>query len=225
MNKLKTLFSILLLLCSIGCTQEYAFEYIEGYHLAAGDEIDILMVIDNSCSMQTGAANYATFAVSQSIRELQDAEIDWDLSIISSDPTDTTWYPVKQGPDSSWDLLFALTNMQSEALPGEQGFDAALTKIDLHSNWFDSGHTLIFFVSDEKEQSDYSPEEFLNLWPTPLVVVSITGPAEDVIEPAPSRTWTCSGDTAPKYNEASDFHVDICSEQPWSIHDFLVITN
>ena len=225
MNKLKILFSIFLLLCSISCTQDYTLRYIEGFHLAPGDEIDILMVIDNSCSMQGGAANYATFAVSESIRELQDAEIDWDLSIVSSDPTDTTWYPVQQGPDSSWDLLFALTDMQNQALPAEQGFDAALVKNDLHSNWFDSGHTLIFFVSDEKEQSNYSPEEFLNLWPTPLVVVSITGPAEDIIESSSTSLWACSGETAPKYNAVSDFHVDICSEQPWSIHDFLAITN
>jgi len=199
---------------------------IEGFHLVPGDEIDIMMVIDNSCSMQGGPANYASLSVAESIRELQRAKIHWDLSIISSDPTDETWYPVEQGPDSSWDLLFAMTNMQSEARSGEAGFDAALVKQDANSSWFDSGHTLIFFISDEREQSNYSAEEFRTFWPTPLIVASITGPATAgtaITEPA--NPWGCAGDAAPKYNEASDFHVDICSEEPWSIHDFLTITN
>jgi hypothetical protein len=223
MKTLQLFCVVLLLLFGAGCTSEYAMQHIEGYHLTPGDEVDILMVIDNSCSMQGGASTYAAFAVSESIQELQDAKVNWDLSIVSTDPTDDTWFPVKQGPDSSWDMVFALGNMQQDAGPAEMGFDAALTKNDLHFEWFDSGHTLIFFVSDEREQSTYTSDEFLTYWTTPLVVVSITGPAEESIEA--TSLWSCSGETAPKYNAASDYHIDICSEEPWSIHDFLTITN
>jgi hypothetical protein len=215
---------ILFLFLMMGCTQEYTVHSIDGFLLRPGDEIEILLTLDTSCSMKGGASTYAAFGIAEAIEDLSTEKIKWDLALTTTDEHDDSFFEIKEGPDADWELISAISKIQESGWSGEAGFGAAMHQYKENTKWFNSGKTLIIFISDEPEQSEYSAQEFLDAWPTDLTTVSITGPAvEDDGEPF--RTWGCSGEAAPKYNEASDFHVDICSDTRWSIHDFLTISS
>lgn len=175
------------------------------------EKLDVLFVLDNSGSMwlDWGLVNYG---LTQIPEELNDLDIDWKLAITSMDPADDAWIEVGKSNNPGWDVTISIESFREIAGANEFGFDGALRGKNQHPDFFRQDVvTLIIFVSDEHEQSEMEYDEFHNLWFDPHIVASIVGP-EEILEGERS----CA-EESPKYHDASEVVIDICTVEPWSI--------
>jgi hypothetical protein len=177
-------------------------------------QLDVLLVLDNSCSMIEDW-DFINYGLTQVPIELNYYEFNWKMGLISMDPSDAIFVEVPNltsPSDAGWQMVGILDNFRRVAGQEEQAFSSALAARTRYSSWFRQGvYTLIVFISDEKEQSGITASNFRQLWGYPHIVTSIVGPddASMVIMPC--------AEEARAFHEASDFVIDICTNQPWSI--------
>jgi hypothetical protein len=177
-------------------------------------EIDILLVLDNSCSMMEDW-DYITYGLTQIPIELNNNGFDWKMGIISMDPTDAIFVEVDSAIDPNdvgWEMISIIDGFRLIAGGGEQAFLSAINARSRFSPWFRPGvKTLIVFISDEKEQSNISPQDFNHLWGYPHVVASIVGP-----EYADPYYPSCAEEAKP-FHDVSLIVIDICVTERWSV--------
>ena len=196
------------------------FEQVEEF-----DKIDIIWVLDRSCSMTR-----INETLLDSIETMMDAlpeDVNWRLKMITAGTAWTTLQP-DTFPLTRGDILSDAEQMLA-ALPGDQGeegFDALKNYITLNDyarTWLrPSAAMLVVFVSDEEEQSDNSAtvEDFTrwyeNYRRTVFLASIVHLPEyESVCDPPPA-----SHNVGDRYIEATEYFegqiVDICLDD-WSL--------
>jgi len=125
------------------------------------EKIDILWVIDRSCSMAVHDARL-TNGVDVMMGALP-SDVNWRLKMITAgSKTQSTLFPLTRG-DTAADALNMLNDLPND--PGEAGFDAVydyVTSDPYGMTWLRSDAALLtVFVSDEEEQSSFTPPVFL----------------------------------------------------------------
>jgi hypothetical protein len=196
------------------------FEQVEEF-----DKIDIIWVLDRSCSMTR-----INETLLDSIETMMDAlpeDVNWRLKMITAGTAWTTLQP-DTFPLTRGDILSDAEQMLA-ALPGDQGeegFDALKNYITLNDyarTWLrPSAAMLVVFVSDEEEQSDNSAtvEDFTrwyeNYRRTVFLASIVHLPQyESACDPPPA-----SHNVGDRYIEATEYFegqvVDICLDD-WSL--------
>lgn len=210
----------LLMLFVFGCRSENELVKLEDpvdIMTEENPKTDVLLVLDNSCSMQEDWA-YITYGLTQIPVELNHHNFDWKLGIISMDSSDGFMLELDPSvPDPGWEMIGLLDYFKSQAGELEEGFLSALTIKTINSNWFRPGVvTTILFITDEKEQSNISATDFHSRWLDPHIVASMVGP-DQVVE----GLYPCA-EVAIEYHLVSDFTFDICASQRWSLVEKLI---
>ena len=186
----------------------------EGNSSTERPKLDVLLVLDNSCSMIEDW-DYITYGLTQTPIELDHYGFDWKMAMISMDPSDAIFVEVghtTNPSDAGWQMIGLLSDFRLVAGEDEKAFSSAITARTRYASWFrELATTLIVFISDEKEQSGIDPADFHSLWNYPHFVASIVGP-----ESIPEGTTSCA-EEAKDFHDASDIIVDICTNQPWSV--------
>ena len=189
------------------------------------DKIDIIWVLDRSCSMTK-----INETLLDSIETMMDAlpeDVNWRLKMITAGTAWTTLQP-DTFPLTRGDILSDAEQMLA-ALPGDQGeegFDALkdyITLNDYARTWLrPTAAMLVVFVSDEEEQSDNSAtvEDFTRWYENyrrTVFLASIVhlSEYESVCDPPPA-----SHNVGDRYIEATEYFegqvVDICLDD-WSL--------
>lgn len=214
-----------LLLALVGCTGDYALREEVGHAVIPNSRpeaptfhedrirqvgvpaIDVLWVVDNSCSMweeqKAVAANYPSL-----VEHFVRSELDYHVGVVSTDMRDPGHrgrlrqvrghrFITPETPDAHG--VFA--DMVMVGVQGhwdEQGLEAAYTAIDVEAQRYNVGflrpdavlHVIV--ISDENDYSAWSPAEFAawlhtSKWTSGIVSFSsIVGPREDcptMVEP------------------------------------------
>ena len=177
-------------------------------------QLDVLLVLDNSCSMIEDW-DYITYGLTQTPIELDYYGFDWKMGMISMDPSDAIFVEVPHTinpSDAGWQMIGLISDFRLIAGGDEKAFSSALAAKTRYASWFrELATTLIIFISDEKEQSGIDPTYFHYLWSDPHVVASIVGP-----EIRPEGATSCA-EEAKDFHDVSSIIVDICTNQPWSV--------
>lgn len=219
----KVSFIMLFSMILMGCISENEISPVtDNNHNVTEDiedtpEIDLLLVMDNSCSMITDW-DYLTYGLTQIPVELNQNNFDWQLALVSMDASDSTFLELDQNAsDPGWEMISIVSSFREQAGQAEDGFKAALITKSLYGAWFRPNViTLIFFISDEKEQSDITPTDFHRLWGSSHIVASMVGPREAVEGELP-----CA-EASPKWHDVSQIVIDICTTERWSLIDFIL---
>lgn len=205
--------NLILLAGLIGCNSDHGLsEIAETYGLQAGDSVDILMVVDTSCSMSDDYQS-VYYGLAQTAIDIRDLDADWTLGVMSASPGDNFVIEVDPtDPDPGWAVMEAMDEVNDLGGETEEGFAAAL-----ENTWFvrNNVDTLIFFVSDEKEQSNLPAHYFRDQWPNHMYAVSIVGPATEQSLSYDEEGY-CSAEVSPKYHNVADHYISICTEERWS---------
>lgn len=214
-----------LMLLPAGCISEHTLIPIvkDESFLAAGTAVDVMAVIDTSCSMADDwiliSHNMSEFG-----EDLERQKIDWSIALTTMDIEETVWANeeipfilLSDETNLEWEILIALQEVSKASfLGGEMGFAAAIERQSTHVDWFRPGTPLIIlFIGDEQEQSDIDSLDFRAAWQQKLYVVSVVGPESKATED-PERF--CSAEPAPLYWDASDIAINICNVQPWELY-------
>jgi hypothetical protein len=191
---------------------ETIVEYDTSSPVQEKPKLDVLLVLDNSCSMITDW-DYITYGITKIPEELNDNNFDWKIAIVSMDTSDAIFMELDPASiDPGWDMLTLISDFKLVAGQAEEGFSAAITAKTRYSSWFRSGVlSLIIFISDEKEQSDISPQDFHSLWSDQHIIASIVGPYSVL----PGESY-CA-EPAEKYHLVSQIVIDICTRDRWSV--------
>ena len=197
--------------------------WIESFRqVGAYEKIDILWVIDGSCSMMKHKTSVLT-GIEAMMNSLP-LDVNWRLKMITTGdgravPQPQT-FPLTRG-DTIADALAMYNDLPIDGM--EKGFDAVRNYVTLDTyaqTWLRSDAAmLVVFVSDEEEQSKMSAVDF-QAWYQSLrsnVFLSFIGnvkPDESVCEYAPPTNYVGF-----KYMDAVNYFlgtiVDIC-ETDWS---------
>tara|TARA_R110002124_G_scaffold89937_1_gene229710 strand:+ start:782 stop:1792 length:1011 start_codon:yes stop_codon:yes gene_type:complete len=187
MQVFKCVFVVLALLFTIACTdtdyglvigtveKETIIEYVDVEpdieiwidsftQVGAFDEMDILWVIDGSCSMISHHSQLV-LGVEAMMNNLP-TDVNWRLKMITAGghtyPAQSTLFPLTRGDDID-DALYMLTDLPYDG--GESGFAAVQNYINSDAyaqTWMrPSAALLTVFVSDEPEQSGIDPADFI----------------------------------------------------------------
>lgn len=194
------------------------FEQIEEF-----DKIDIIWVLDRSCSMSK--VNETLLDSVETMMNALPTDVNWRLKMITAGDrsflmqADT--FPLTRG-DTLRDAEQMLTALPNDS--GEEGFDALVNYVVLNDygrTWLrPNAAMLVVFVSDEEEQSSTSVESFISWYgsyrSTSFLASVIHLPREEsVCNPGPS-----SHEIGDRYIEATEYFggqiVDICTED-WSL--------
>jgi hypothetical protein len=132
---------------------------------ASIDEIDILWVIDGSCSMYSHQANLLA-GIELMISSLP-ADVNWRLKMITAGDgkaiQQSTVFPLTRGDDAT-DALIMYSMLPPDGM--EHGFSALKNYVLLDSyakTWLRPNAALLtVFVSDEREQSIITSAEFIS---------------------------------------------------------------
>ena len=207
------LLHILPLILTMACGSDFSLTP-KGPHvptLEDAEAIDLLLVLDTSCSMAQDWP-VLTYGLAAGLDELATTH-DVRARITSACASDETWYPAVDG----WDLVTAIPKMRLEGCENEEGLQAALDKRDL-PEWSEGGRAtawtpealdVVIFVSDEKDQGNVTPDEFLDEW-QPFWITAIVGPDDT---PGPG----CTYDRGDGYLEVADKVISVCVDEPWTI--------
>jgi hypothetical protein len=189
---------------------------------AAYDEIDILWVIDGSCSMRQHSTSLLT-GIEVMMNSLP-TDVNWRLKMITTGdgravPQPQT-FPLTRG-DTIQDALDMYNALPIDGM--EKGFDAVKNYVTLDSyaqTWLRADAAmLVVFVSDEEEQSTMSAVDFQAWYQAlrPNVFLSFIGnvyPEDSVCAFSPAPIYV-----GVKYMDAVNYFtgtiVDIC-ESDWS---------
>lgn len=202
----------------MGCQSEY--EYYEVIpKVSPGEDLDILLVIDTSCSMMDDWS-YIQYGLTRTIDDLYYLDINWKLSIITADPNDYRLFELPKSSDIGWEMLSIVKELKAERFELEMGYSAAINMMQLHKNFLrNNTSSLVIFLSDEEEQSSISTEEFKLQWPSKLIPIIITGPNENNYY---QSQYGCYAETSTKFHELTNIWIDICTKEPWSITDKII---
>ncbi len=138
--------------------------WVESFtQVGAFDEMDILWVIDGSCSMNSHHAQLL-LGVEAMMNNLP-TDVNWRLKMITAGantyPTQSTLFPLTRGDDID-DAIDMLNDLPYDG--GEAGFGAVENYIQTDSyaqTWMrDDAALLTIFVSDEPEQSGIDVSDF-----------------------------------------------------------------
>lgn len=193
--------------------------WIESFtQVGAFDEMDILWVIDQSCSMNSHYSQLLS-GVEAMMNNLP-GDVNWRLKMITagdhSHLVQSTMFPLTRGDDID-DALDMLNNLPYDG--GEAGFGAVQNYIqnDAYAKtWMrDDAALLSVFVSDEEEQSGIDVSDFVWWYESQrdnVFLASIVNlPATESICPYKPG----AGLTGQKYIDATDYFggtvVDICN--------------
>jgi len=190
--------------------------------VGAFDEIDILWVIDKSCSMIAHNASLLD-GVGAMMNNLP-TDVNWRLKMItaggSSHIVQPTTFPLTRG-DSAADALDMLNALPADGY--EKGFDAAKNYISTDAyaqTWMrPDASMLIVFVSDEEEQSTMTVSDFTTWYENrrqSVYMASIVNVnAADSVCASPPYV----NNIGLRYMEATDYFsgnvIDIC-EDDWA---------
>ena len=179
------------------------------------DGVDILIVIDTSCSMSDNETQLLA-GVEAFMDNLPEA--DWRLNMISTSPDKVL--AEQQFPLVTGDDIIDAQEMYDNMSRGtrEEGFNAAQDYIlsnPYAQTWMRwDAALLIVFVSDEEEQSDMSVDDFtdwLNGYRSSVFMSSIIN-----LDPKKSLCNVASYNTGYRYEEATLMYsgvvMDICSK-------------
>ena len=179
------------------------------------DGVDILIVIDTSCSMSDNETQLLA-GVEAFMDNLPEA--DWRLNMISTSPDKVL--TEQQFPLVTGDDIIDAQEMYDNMSRGtrEEGFNAAQDYIlsnPYAQTWMRwDAALLIVFVSDEEEQSDMSVDDFtdwLNGYRSSVFMSSIIN-----LDPKKSLCNVASYNTGYRYEEATLMYsgvvMDICSK-------------
>jgi hypothetical protein len=196
--------------------------WIESFtQVASYEKIDILWVIDGSCSMQQHKTRLLS-GIEHMMNNLP-TDINWRLKMITAGEykwiTQPTTFPLTRG-DTITDAMNMYNDLPNDG--GEAGFAATKNYIldDAYaSTWLRSDAAmLVVFVSDEEEQSDITVSEF-TLWYEnyrKTAYISFIGNVDPSVTLCPVVS---SADVGKKYIDAANYFsgtvVDIC-EADWS---------
>lgn len=206
---------ILFLLLLTGCQSEHTFHNIIQPVIAAGDEVDILMIADKSCSMAENEGIVA-YEAAIAVRDLDQVKADWRIGVTdATEQSSNGVIIIDDYRDPGRAVLNALGELNGWS-GGEEGFAAALNRKETAPDFFRPGAvSVLIFISDEPEQSDLTPEDLRTEWHRDLGIVSIAGGTVPL--PELVAVEGCHADPAPKYEEAADVFIDICSWGPWNM--------
>lgn len=207
-----------LLLTLAGCSDsEFGLAAIRGgeLDLKTTTEIDLLIVLDTSCSMAMDWP-IITYGLAASVDALA---LDMEVTgrVTTACPDDTVLYPANSG----WELVTAIPRVRREGCSEEAGLEASLVKRDLDfysdgrraAAWTDAPDVIVF-VSDEADQSAITSDDFLDNWqPYPDWITAVVGPDEDGGPSGPA----CSYDLGTGYLDVADKVVSVCTTQPWTL--------
>ena len=190
--------------------------------VGAFDEIDILWVIDKSCSMNVH--NDSLIDGVQAMMSVLPTDVNWRLKMItaggSSYIVQPTTFPLTRG-DTATDALDMLNALPADGY--EKGFDAAKNYVSTDTyaqTWLrPDASMLIVFVSDEEEQSTMTVNEFTTWYENrrqSVYVASIVNVnASDSVCASPPYV----SNIGIRYMEATDYFsgnvIDIC-EDDWA---------
>lgn len=205
---------LLVLLLLVGCTESalHRLPEITPEEIANDpDGVDILVVLDTSCSMREDWP-IITYGLGRSMDDLA-ASTDVFGRATSACANDTTLYPFEDG----WGLVETIPLVKTYGCGDEEGLEAALVKKGLGvyetgepaDAWADSRPDVIVFVSDEPDQSDITYLDFEDAWPVDWVT-AVVGPDED----PPDH---CDYERGDGYIPLADKVVSICTSSPWSV--------
>jgi len=194
-----------------------SFVQVEAY-----EAIDIVWVIDGSCSMMQHQTRLLA-GIEHMMNNLP-ADVNWRLKMITAGDgtriTQPTTFPLTRGDDID-DALYMYNQLPNDGQ--EKGFDAIknyVTTDTYAQSWLrPDAALLVVFVSDEREQSTMTTTDFTTWysWARPSVYLSFIGnlPPEDSICPYTTNFSTIGR----KYIDAVTFYggsiIDIC-ETDWS---------
>ena len=184
----------------------------------AYEAIDILWVIDRSCSMDDNDAEVIS-GVETMMNNLS-PDVNWRLQMITTGfYTQPNTFPLTQGSTSK-DALYMLSNLPSDH--GEQGFQAVYNYIEFDSyaqTWLrPQAALLVVFVSDEEEQSKMTTLEFTEWYDRQRTSVYLSS----IVNVDPLLTecqYLNQQNVGYKYMDAASYFngniIDICSTD-WS---------
>ena len=190
--------------------------------VGAFDEIDILWVIDKSCSMV--AHNGSLLDGVEAMMNNLPIDVNWRLKMITAGDstyhTQPTTFPLTRGDDVA-DALDMLNALPNDGL--EKGFAAVKDYVtnDVYAQtWLrPSASILVIFVSDEEEQSTMTVNDFTDWYErirqgTYIASIVHVDPADTVCATAVGSSMVGS-----KYIDATDYFfgnvIDIC-EDDWA---------
>lgn len=185
--------------------------------LGESPQIDVLLVLDNSCSMITDW-DYLTYGLTQIPVELNQNNFDWRLALISMDSSDGIFMELSPAdPDPGWTMISLVSDFKDQAGGQEYGFLSALSAKIAYRAWFrPTVTTLIFFISDEREQSEIAPIDFHQTWSDPHITASMVGPR------TMQENVTSCAEADEKWHDASQIVIDICTTERWSVVDYIL---
>lgn len=170
-----------------------------------GPELDILWVIDTSCSMSLELESIATLAsgVAASMQAVPYTDMNWKMGAISADPTFAYGGAWTDDPALVPDIFDAVPKTN-----GEAGLEAAMTNLGWDANHRTTANLLVIFIADEDDNGTVDPTTYLNGMdskkPAPLSVSSSAIVHLDT-------TCTESGDSVGHdYMDVSDKVVSLC---------------
>jgi hypothetical protein len=218
---IKQVFLLLFCLMVVSCESENEFREITNPPITPVDtgssntiqpELDVLLVLDNSCSMMSDW-DYITYGIAQIPEELNFYNFDWKLALVSMDPGDITFLELDPTtPSPGWGMITLISDFKLVAGQAEAAFDSAISQKNRNYNWFRPGvTTLVIFISDEREQSVIEPQDFPNLWYDPIVIASIVGPM------SVQEGETPCAEVAVDFYVVSQIIINICTNERWSV--------
>lgn len=226
LKRIKNFFLFFYCLMAVSCNSESGFHEIIDIPQISGDtdlqvtekpQLDVLLVLDNSCSMMTDW-DFINYGVAQIPEELNYYNFDWRLALISMDTSDAIFMELDNlSPSPGWNMLTLLSDFKLQAGQAEYAFDSAISAKTRNSFWFRNNvPTLVVFISDEKEQSQIEPTDFITAWHDPIIVASVVGPR--FINQGES---SCA-ESAEDFYLISHITIDICTSQRWSVIEPIV---
>lgn len=194
-----------------------SFTQVEAY-----EAIDIVWVIDGSCSMIAHQTRLLT-GIEHMMNNLP-PDVNWRLKMITagdgSRTSQPTTFPLTRGDDID-DALQMYNQLPNDGQ--EKGFDAIknyITKDSYAQTWMrDDAALLVVFVSDEREQSTMTTADFITWynWTRPSIYLSFIGnvETEDSVCPYTTNFSTIGRKYMDAVNHYSGTIIDIC-ESDWS---------
>ncbi|MAG27639.1 hypothetical protein CMI47_19060 [Candidatus Pacearchaeota archaeon] len=183
------------------------------------DSLDVLVVLDTSCSMNDNFANVAT-GMDILRLDIESLTMNYQFGYITADSTRLGYLGPYSSSSSQIDMLMAPSLLPTSFY--EEGFLAAYTFLTSQTGGEFSrpdADFLLFLISDEDEQSNISPDAFRS-WMSAMFVdvdhdiVSITT-VED-----PDSLCSFWSDVGHKYIELASLYgkdeIDICGSD-WSL--------
>ncbi len=158
---------MLLALALAGCTENslVVFEGVDVYYQTPPAEVDILLVVDDSCSMspyqEALSVHFDSF-----VRFLDASEAQWHIGVTSTDVMENRGELddfIRWDEEDAADRFVAAVNVGTEGSGYEMGLEAAKLTLEVDATGFirpEASFTAIF-VSDEEDGSPLAVVEYL----------------------------------------------------------------